>query len=164
SHLSQKPVAVSQPTSGGPAGSADAMTLKELETLEASRVAFKESIAQAEQSLLRAEGRKAVSVRLLDKLSNFRKEYDRFALSLVEDSKELGVSPESLVSFRADSAQVEAIRRGVIAEVGRLKEQLEAVFPPGLRLKLVACDESIAQAKLTLDAPNRAYQSYLNGI
>jgi predicted ATP-dependent endonuclease of OLD family len=156
-----KPAAVADPAAGGGAAQADAATLKQLKEAEAEKLVVAGKAMEAEGSLSAAERRAAVASRLLEKLDNFKKEFDAFLPTLTEDATFLGLDVSALISLSVDRNPVTKESRTASRAIFDLKEQLSAKTPPGLRAQLTAVDQRIAALHLHLDAPNRAYQAYL---
>jgi ABC-type lipoprotein export system ATPase subunit len=163
-HDKAKPPIVGDP--GATAGNAapDAGTMKELQDAESARKSVVDAVAGAELSLRGAERRRAVAVRLLEKLTNFQKEFSTFVPTLSADVIELELDAVTLVSLTLNREPVEGVRDAASKVVEAQKSALSSGTPPGLREQLVALDEKIAALQTSLDAPNRAYQTYLSAL
>ncbi|MGH9436869.1 MAG: TrlF family ATPase, partial [Terriglobia bacterium] len=106
----------------------------------------------------------AVANRLLEKLTNFQKDFDAFRTSLEEDATELELRADELVVLTIANAKPAGIRDQTRDEVASTNESLDAVDPPGLRRRLVSIETRINELQSKLDAPNRAYQAYLAAL
>lgn len=163
-HERAKPAAVADPASADSQAQANDSVLVALGEAEAERKRLREEASRIEGTLHSAERQGALANRLLEKLSNFRKDYDSFLPTLEDDANELGLDSAALVSLSLDQKPVEAKRDLAAKNISTLTDQLEGVEPPGLRSQVAELDEKILNLRASLDAPNRAYQTYLSSL
>jgi ABC-type lipoprotein export system ATPase subunit len=163
-HDKAKPEAVVDPAADGSAPAPDATLLGELKTAETSRVTLTTDIAKQAEALRVAERRNAVAKRLLEKLDNFEKEYEVFKASLTEDATELDLKPDELVSLTITRGKPAGIRDSAATDSKAVKDALDKAEPHGLRKQLEGVEAKLAELQTQLDAPNRAYQSYLKAL
>ena len=160
-HDKTKPQPVVDPASASGGPTPDAAILRELQDAESRKKAVAESITEAELALRAAERRRAVAIRLLEKLGNFQKDFDAFLPTLAADASELGLDSSSLASLTIERKPVEAERDAASRVIEEQRAKLDSTTPPGLRAQVAALEEAIASVHVRLDAPNRTYQAYL---
>lgn len=148
-HDNAKPPEVTDPATTGGQG-LDDQILNRLLAAEASKEALSDQISIAHEHLLVQERHNAVAARLLEKLDNFKKDVDVFLPSLRIDATELGLDPGDLVAVTINRSPVENAQNNVRTTIADLKQQLDAIEPPGLRKQLAAAEVEIEglQSKL----------------
>lgn len=144
--------------------SADLPLLESLQIADDRKQAIVGEIARITNSLAVSERRLAVAKRLLEKLTNFEKEFEVFKGSIVEDATELGLPSEMLVAMYIDVTSAQRIRDEELITIENLNQRLDSDDPPGLREEITQIDEGITELQNKLDAPNRAFQSYLKNL
>ena len=143
----------------------DTTLLQALAEAEAEKTGIARSIDNANEDLRTAERRHAVANRLLEKFQNFKKDFDAFKTSLDEDANELGLAVADLVSFSINDENAKRIRDEAAVIITTLNKSLDSDDPPGgLRKRLIEVEARIVELQSKLDAPNRAYQSYLRNL
>jgi hypothetical protein len=142
----------------------DEAILAALREAETRKKTLDDEIAKAIETLRNAERRRAVSLRLLEKLANFQKDFNAFKDSLKDDAKELGLVVDDLVSLSIRMAGAEGIRDEAVSLIASTNQQLDSDEPPGLRSQLTVVERQITELQSKLDAPNRAYQAYLKEL
>ena len=142
----------------------DEVTLASLREAETRKKVLDDEIAKAVETLGGAERRRAVSLRLLEKLSNFQKDFDVFKNSLNDDAKEIGLVVDDLVSLSIRVTAGEKIRDEAVLLIASTNQQLDSDEPPGLRSQLTVVERQITELQSKLDAPNRAYRAYLKEL
>ncbi|MBU1627303.1 hypothetical protein KKB18_08045 [bacterium] len=164
-HNKIKPPEIPNPLVNGKAGSLpDSTLLTELTTAEADKAAIEVQIKTTGDNLIIFERRLAVANRLLEKLDNFEKEYNVFLSELAEDVTELELTIADLVSFSINKSGANKIREEMALAVSAAKEQLDDNNPRGLKMSLTNSQKKTVELQSKLDAPNRAYQAYLNDL
>lgn len=138
--------------------------MSDLAAAEEAVKLVQEQIEQAEQSLRDSERRHAVAKRLIEKISNFQKEFDVFTASLKEDATELGLDSSDLVSLDIKQEAAENIRDNASLEIAATKNLLEETDPLGLKKQLTDGQSKLSELQTKLDAPNREYQMYLKNL
>ncbi len=165
-HKKIKPPAVADPalrTDSGLPGP-DAALLEGLSTAVKAKKLLESQIHTASQELARAERRLAVATRLLDRLDNFRKDFEAFTISLRQDATELGLAVEELVVTTIRKTAPENALAEAGQAISKTVELLDGAEPPGLRSQLAASEHQILELQSQLDAPHRAYQAYLTAL
>ena len=163
-HDKAMPEAVANPADDGTAPAPNTTLLEGLKASEELKAALTADIAQKAEALRAAERRNAVAKRILEKLGNFEKEYEVFKASLNEDAAELGLACEELVALTITRSKPEGIRDSAAKDSKAAKAALDNIEPPGLRKQLEATETKLAELQVQLDAPNRAYQTYLKAL
>lgn len=163
-HDKAKPKEKGAPLADASASPANAALLQQLQVVEEERRSLNTAITDATEALRVSERRHAVAKRLLEKLSNFNKDFEVFKASLEEDAAELTLSAESLVTVSFSRAAAEGIRDDAQKAVGAANERLGRDDPPGLRKQLVDIEAKIEELQAHLDAPNREHQAYLKAL
>lgn len=163
-HDKAKPVEKANPASHGDNVPPDPELLKGLTAAEGVKKDIEVKITQAEESQRVAERKQAVANRLLEKIGNFEKEYEVFSASLTDDATELGLKSAELVSVSANKAGVQKIRADASAAVASSKTLLDEANPKGLKVDLQMAAKTLSDFQAKLDAPNRAYQTYLKEL
>jgi len=163
-HDKAKPEEKEDPATNESASPDSTALFQELAVAEQTKTQLASSISIGSNRLLTAERRHAVAKRLLEKIDNFKKDFDVFKASLDEDANELGLSVESLVSLSVDKAGAEAIRDEASTSIANVNNELDGIDPPGLRKQLGDTETKIAELQSKLDAPNRVYQAYLKEL
>lgn len=163
-HDKNKPTEVKNPAADDDASVPDSNLLTEIQVAEGERQELKDEITAATDKVRAAQRRYAVADRLLEKLTNFQKDFDTFRASLEEDAAELGLRTDELVTFTITNSTPTQIREQSRQEIAGTNQTLDAVDPPGLRHRLVSIDTRINELRSKLDAPNRAYQAYLGAL
>jgi ABC-type lipoprotein export system ATPase subunit/predicted metal-dependent phosphoesterase TrpH len=163
-HDKAKPLEVPNPKVTTDTAAPDKVIINELFNLEERKRALNTEISIASDSLRSMERRHAVAKLLVEKLTNFEKDFVVFEESLIEDTTELGISAKDLVSLTISTSVPEKIRDEASITILSLNKQLDYIDPPGLRKQVLLAEESISELQLQLDAPNRAYQNYLTDL
>ncbi len=163
-HDKAKREPVADPAADGTAPAPDATLLGKLKTAEASKATLTTEITKQAEALRAAERRHAVAKRLIEKLDNFEKEYEVFKASLCEDATELGLTPDELVSLTVTRSKPEGVRDSAAKNSQTARNALDKVDPPGLRKQLEGVEAQLTELQTQLDAPNRAYQAYLETL
>lgn len=158
-----KPVAVVDPAEEGDVPT-DIALLQSLSAADDRKNAIEVEIDRLTNNLALSERRLAVANRLLERITNFEKEFDAFKEAIAEDAIELGLLPETLVTLSIETASAEAIRDAELASIPSLNEQIDGDEPPGLRKQVANVEAEIIEIQSRLDAPNRAYQAYLKAL
>ena len=159
-----KPIEKPNPSDTASGTLLDTALLQSLSAAESEKKTLGKEIITARNNLRIMERRLAVAQRLIEKLDNFQKDFETFKMSLNEDAAELGLSVDDLVAFSIKCKNVENIKDGASTTIASVKEHLDAVDPPGLRIRLSEIEASILDLQLKLDAPNRVYQAYLKDL
>ena len=110
------------------------------------------------------ERRRAVATRLLEKLENFKKEFEVFKASLDGDANELGLKADELVSLSIIDESTKKISDEATTMITALNKSIDNDDPPGLQKRLGEVEAKIDDLQSKLDAPNRAYQTYLSHL
>jgi len=163
-HLEGKPTEVPEPNSAGGLAPADGAILDSLANLALTREGIVGEVDQARGERSAAERRYAVAMRLLEKMHNFKKDYELFLTALAEDASELGVDLASLVAVSLTPGQVELIRDQEAALIARTKTALSESDPGSLLQRLADLEASKDALQATLDAPQRAHQIYVKEL
>ena len=138
--------------------------LEDLGLADADKTSISDSIIHTNDNLGAAERRSAVANRLLEKTANFKKEFEVFKASLEEDANELGLTPDDLVSLSINDERTKKISDEATTMITTLNQSLDSDDPPGLRKRLAEVEAKIHELQSKLDAPNRAYQTYLSNL
>lgn len=163
-HDKEKPEEIKNPAEDANAQKPDQTLLDRLATAEAKKKSISDSISEKNSALQTSERKHAVAKRVLEKLSNFSKEFEVFTNGLSEDAAELGLSADDLISLTVRCNKPEEIRDQAATSIVTEKKLLEETDPPGLNRQLKVVEEEIAQIRSKLDAPNKKYQSYLQEL
>ena len=164
-HDRVRPADVKDPATATGTPATDKTLLRQLADAKADRTACSNEIAIANRALGVYERRQAVAKRLLEKLTNYRVEFDSFRASLEEDATELGLSADELVSVTITDAKPAKARDDAARKIEDAQRDLVGTASaPGLHQRLVAAKESVDKIQSKLDAPNRAYQAYLRAL
>lgn len=163
-HEMSKPAEVENPAARDAGLVPDSNLLAGLQAAEGERKKVSDEIAGATEKARAAQRRQAVANRLLEKLTNFQKDFDTFKTSIVGDATELGLRPEELVALTITSTKPTEILHQAQAEIASANQSLDSTDPPGLRGRLVSLETRINELQSRLDAPNRAYQAYLAAL
>lgn len=164
SHEKGRPEEKPNPSAATGASLPDPDLLENLAQTEKSKTVLLEKISKAEENLRTEERRLAVAKRLIEKLDNFQKDYDVFKASLNEDATELGLPVEKLVVMLIKKTDVLTIRDAAVTAIAALNKQLDEDDPPSLRKQLSDVEARITELQSKLDAPNRAYKTYLKEL
>lgn len=138
--------------------------LSDLAAAEEAIKLVEEQIEQAEQNQRSSERRHAVAKRLIEKISNFQKEFDVFTTSLKEDATELGLNPSDLVALVVKQEEAEKIRDNASLAIDTAKNLLDETDPLGLKKQLTDGQSKLSDLQTKLDAPSREYQMYLKAL
>jgi hypothetical protein len=149
-------------TTGAP--QVDATFAQSLADAEKEKKEIEALITKTQDELRTAERRNAVAKRLLEKLDNFKKDFDVFVDSLADDSTELGLVPSNLASFSLKKADVEKIRDDSAFAISTAKGQLAQTNPNGIKKRQSDNEAKLTELQNKLDAPNRIYQEYLRQL
>jgi len=163
-HDKIKPQEVFDPSINGTTSSVAPVFFKAIENAETKKKLLNECIIKEVEGLRIEERRQAVAKRLIEKLSNFQKDYDVFKASLISDAHELEVSVDTLISLIISKESIERIRDQSETNIRLTERQLNDVEPPGLKKQLALAEETIVELQWKLDAPNRNYQLYLKHL
>ena len=163
-HDRAKPQGKENPASSPAVSAPDPVLIAELTKAESEKTIIDGSIKSAEAELRVAERRHAVAKLLLEKFDNFAKEFDVFKRSLNDDAAELGLVVENVVSLSINDVTAITIRNESATSIFSITESLDGDEPPGLRKQIVEIEVKIAELQSKLDAPNRAYQTYLREL
>jgi ABC-type lipoprotein export system ATPase subunit len=163
-HDKAKPTEKPNPTATAGDSPPDSGLIQNLADAEKAKKEIEGQIAQAQESLRIAERRNAVAKRLLEKVDNFQKEFDVFLASLDEDAVELGLKSADLVSFFIKKASAEKIRDEASSAAAAAKKQLDETNPQSFKKQLLDSQIKLSELQAKLDAPNRAFQSYLKEL
>lgn len=163
-HDKTKPVEKLDPTKAAGSPPPDAALLSDLAAAEAVKKQVDTAVTNTIEKLSVAERRSAVAKRLLEKLGNFEKEFQVFAGSLSADATELGLKAADLAALTVNKTPPETIRDETAAAVGAAKLLLDPANPAGLPKQLAAAQAKLTEVQGKLDAPNRAYQTYLTEL
>jgi energy-coupling factor transporter ATP-binding protein EcfA2 len=163
-HDKAKPIEKPNPAATAGDAPPDPALIQSLTDVEKTKKEIEGKIAQAEEGLRLSERRAAVAKRLLEKIDNFKKEFDVFLASLDEDAGELGLKSSDLVSLTVKKAGAEKIRDEALAKTTATKLELDEENPVGLKKQLRESLAKLGEFQAKLDAPNRAYQAYLKEL
>ncbi len=163
-HDKVKPAEVKNPAVGAVVGAPSNELLTELTSAESAKGELEQRIRQTTENIAKLERRQAIVLRLLEKLSNFQKDFDVFQSSLATDATELGLNANGLVSFSINKEEPEKIRVQTAKELTSARGQLDGPVPDGLRKQLADATARIVDIRGKLDAPNRNYQAYLERL
>ncbi len=163
-HDSTKPVEIPNPSEEGGKSIPGAALLQELGTAIEATKSVEGQITQAEEKQRKAERRQAVANRLIERLNNFKKDYDAFLSSLTADAAELDLQPHDLISLTVNKDSVESIWKATAVLIAEIRLALDEANPGSLRAQLKVCQEKLSETQAKLDAPNRAYQEYLKWL
>jgi len=163
-HDAAKPEGVPDPATVEGGSIVDPTLFTRLEAVETEKKGIVDRISEAKEGLRNHERRSAVASRLLERIENFRKDFEVFKGELRKDASELGIDVNELVTLRVERAGPESVRNRSSQEIQVINDQLSTVDPPGLRRQLETLDENIVELQSQLDAPNRAYQAYLKEL
>jgi hypothetical protein len=94
-----KPTGKDNPSENTVVSEANAAFLKSLGEEEANRASIISEIDRKNEEIGRQQRRQAVAKRMIERLDNFKKEFDVFTASLAMDAAELGISTVDLVSL-----------------------------------------------------------------
>lgn len=163
-HDQARPEEKENPASKSGVSAVDAALIGDLTEAEAEKARIIESIKTADADLRTAERRHAVAKRLLEKFENFAKDFDVFKRSLNDDATELGLVVDDLITLAINTESTIKCRDETATTIGAVNKLLDGDEPPGLRKQLADLEARIAVLQSKLDAPNRAYQSYLRDL
>jgi hypothetical protein len=163
-HDKNKPGEVKSPAAGDGVPAPDLTLLADIEAAEVDRKEVTGEIATAIETVGAAQRRLAIANRVLEKLTNFQKDFDTFRTSLDEDATELGLRSDELVALSLTDSKPTQIRDESQRQIATINEALDTVDPPGLRQRLAVIETTIGDLQSRLDAPNRAYQAYLGAL
>lgn len=163
-HDKAKPEEKENPAAGAGASTPDTALLQALTAAEGEKTAISDSIGSANDGLRTVERRHAVANRLLEKFDNFTKDFEVFKASLHEDANELGLPVDDLVSLSINNESTKKIRDEAAVTIATANKLLDGDEPPGLRKQLADVEAKIAELQSKLDAPNRAFQTYLRDL
>jgi ABC-type lipoprotein export system ATPase subunit len=164
SHDEAKPLELARPAAAADRSGDDIEVLASLQTVESRRLEIAQRIEIATSTLSGAERRLVIARRILEKLDNFRKDYEVFSQSLQGDVAELGLAVTDLVSLTIDSSKPSRFRDELTARIREVTGELESREPPGLRRQKEHADLELIDLQSKLDAPNRAYQAFLKAV
>ncbi len=165
-HDKVKPTEKPKPevSSSGEGTAANLQIFNEINNAQSEKTTIAEQIVETEASLKKSERRHAVAKRLVERLTNFKKEFGVFQTSLAVDASELGLNSEELATLVIQTAEVERILNQELAAVEASRKELDENNPLGLKKRMADINQKFAAAQAKLDAPNRAYQAYLKEL
>ena len=163
-HDKAKPKPAPNPNEEDSIAKPDAKLLQKLKEAEEKKTEITALMSQAMQETKVAERKNAVTMRLLERLKNYRKEHDVFISSITEDARELGLDANKFITLTFNTSQLDKINDEAIISIQKAKEQTGSNEKEGLQLKLFEVNVTISDIHKELDAPNRAYQEYLKTI
>ena len=163
-HDKAKPEEKPNPSDSVNALSPDTVLLSELREAENAKQTLNDQIETVNEFLQSEERRLAVVKRLLEKLENFQKDFEVFKTSLEEDATEIGLPVNDLIALSINKTSAETIRSQTEKSLLDKKKFLDEIDPPGLRKRLASVEAKIIELQSKLDAPNRAYQTYLKEL
>ncbi|PKN68577.1 MAG: hypothetical protein CVU54_14015 [Deltaproteobacteria bacterium HGW-Deltaproteobacteria-12] len=163
-HEKSKPIEIPNPIPSNSIATPDLALIKDFNTADEARKTIENQIAQTLETQRTAERSHAVAKRLIEKIENFKKDYDVFTTSLVQDATELGLKAAELVLLTINKSDVEKIRNQSASLITDAKNLLDETNPTGLPKQLTEHKTRLSEIQITLDAPNRTYQSYLKNL
>ena len=163
-HDKAKPEEKPNPSDSVNVLSPDTVLLSELREAENAKQTLNDQIETVNESLQSEERRLAVVKLLLEKLENFQKDFEVFKTSLEEDATEIGLPVNDLIDLSINKTSAEIIRSQTEKSLLDKKKFLDEIDPPGLRKRLASVEAKIIELQSKLDAPNRAYQTYLKEL
>jgi hypothetical protein len=101
---------------------------------------------------------------MIERLDNFKKDFDVFTASLAMDAAELGISTADLVSLSVNKTVPEKTKTDADKEIAAITIALDVTGTTGLSKALADSESKIAELQSKLDAPDRAYQAYLKDL
>lgn len=159
-HDNAKPESIPNPNEGI-SSQPNPELLQSIEDAEGRREQLINSIATAKEKRKTAERKLAVARRLLERIDNYKKDYDEFVSSLIEDAIELDFEATKLISIAFNTSQLIKIRNDAIDSIAKSKEQVGADENEGLQLEFRKVTQDLSDLHVKLDAPNRTYQAFL---
>lgn len=163
-HDKIKPKEVAKPQEDKETSPETKKLIEQLDGLEKRKKALLESLDKETKSLEINQRVLAVTDRLIEKMSNFGKDYEVFRSSIAEDAAEIGVEVDELVTFTMDAEPLKAKRTQLLASIRESKKKIDSKGPPGLRMQLDFTNKKIAELQSQMDAPNQKYQAYLKSM
>lgn len=163
-HDKNKPAEMENPAPRDGGLIPDSNLIAGIQAAEIERKTLSDEITAATDKIRAAQRRHAVANRLLERLSNFQKDFDTFRRSLEEDATELGLRPDELVTLTIADSKPVVIRDQSQNEIVTTNDALDGVDPPGFRQRLTLIETKLTELQSKLDAPNRAYQAYLAAL
>ena len=163
-HDKGKPEERTKPLEGANVSMSDLDLVKDLKTAENAKQTLNDQIKHANETLQIQERQLAIAKRLIERLDNFQKDFEKFKTSLEEDATEIGLQVNDLIVLSINKTSAETIRSHAEKILSELKKLLDEVDPSGLRKQLANVEAQIIELQSKLDAPNRAYQAYLKEL
>lgn len=163
-HDKAKPPEVPNPADIGAKGEQDSMVLAELATMQGEKAKITKEIEDTTKRLRDAERRLAVAVRLGEMLDNFRKEFEAFKESLGKDAAEVSLKADDLIAISVDLSCIEKLKTESNIEIMESKGFLEDPGTSGVQNRLSNIEARIIEIQSKLDAPNKAYQAYVQSM
>lgn len=163
-HEKSKPLERPAPSQIAGSQAPDTKLLEKLSVAETERVRCNSVLLEETEKLRVAERRFAVAKRLSEKLLNFEKEFSTFRDSLISDTEELGLQSSDLAQISINRTVVDTICTEAKETITASTQVLDPANLDGLPKQLAAAQLQLEQAQASLDAPNRAYQTYLEEL
>ena len=142
----------------------NAVLIQTLSTKQTEKKTLQDRIDQNVESLRLEERQLAVMNHLLEKIQYFKKDFDTFKASLLEDAREIGITVDNLVTFATNLDQLKLMKETSTQKINGIKIELDSLEPPGLRKQLSMIEIKLTELRLQLDTPNRVYQMYLKEL
>ncbi|MFC1929060.1 TrlF family AAA-like ATPase [Chloroflexota bacterium] len=163
-HERNKPEEVPNPVEADSKIEKDSGILDELKKLQEKKGEIAEKIEGASKKLGEAERNMAVAMRLDEMLSNFMKDFGAFNISLEKEASKVGLKAKDLISVSVELSGIEKLKieTNIIITVNRTI--LEDKSDEGIKKQLSSVEAEINETQARLDAPNRAYQAYVEKL
>lgn len=163
-HEAAKPAIVVKPQSD-PAIQANTTVIESrIATVESEKNAIEEKISAANQQRLLLTKQIAAAIKLATRIENVIAEVAAFQSESQTDCGLLGITLEEILTFTANKEPVSAKRQALEAELQDIVLSMGSADDPGLFSDRARAEQSLQQLRNTLDAPNKAYQSYLAAL
>ena len=164
SHEEARPSEIPNPALVEGGSEVDAQLFTRLKDVEAQKGELIGQIARATETLSGCERRSAITSRVIEKLENFRKDFDVFCEGLKDDALELALTVDELITLKIDASKPLSIGTEIATLIESVKVSLDSVDPPGLRKRKEHADGQLTELQAKLDAPNREYQAYVKAL
>ncbi|MFC1846948.1 TrlF family AAA-like ATPase [Chloroflexota bacterium] len=162
-HKNAKPKEIADPASTGSV-EPNSKLLSILKNKEEEKQQLIQKFKEAEDAIKKEERRLAAAMRLIEKLSNFEKDFLVFKNSLKTDIEDIGVELDDLLSLTVNKDPIKLLIEEISGVITANKNTLGDEETYGLIRKLKAVDKNIEETQLQLDAPYRKYQVYLRQL
>jgi predicted ATPase len=163
-HDKAKPVEVLQPEQD-PTAQADATAINtELSNIQGVIAEVEPQLAEARAKDQQATARIAAARKLLSRIENLERGYEKFLRDSAEDGNTLELELKQIVTLNVDRSSIEETLTKAEDERESARIALDPESGGSVAARLAALQDQAKEQRAKLDEPNRRYQNYLQAL